>query len=107
MLPEGINRPSAVCLNGMVDCCAALLREFSEIAQKPKTLSKTCSYSYIGSPRSLTAQRVLRAHGLYKWLITERSGGDGLHARAALTGFRQPQTPRRVHRPGAPRERCG
>src|ERR1700723_1984263 len=85
MLPEGTNRPSAVCLNGMVDCCVTLRREFSEIPQKPKTSSRICSYSYIGSPRSLTAQRVLHVHGLCKWHITERFRGVGFWSLASST----------------------
>src|SRR5580698_9798561 len=88
MLPEETNRPSAVCLNGMVDCCAALLREFSEIAQKPKTWFRICSYSYIGNPRSLTAQRVLRAHGLCKWRITERFRGGDIWSHASSIRIR-------------------
>ncbi len=34
-------------------------------------------------------------------------GGNGLDSRAAITGIRKPQTPRRIHRPSAPGKRCG
>src|ERR1700691_2591752 len=85
MLPEETNRPSAVCLNGMVDCCAALLREFSEIAQKPRTSSRICSYSSIGNQRSLTAQKVLRVHGLCRWHITGRFHDADIWLRASST----------------------
>src|SRR5580658_1909955 len=83
MSPQETNKPSAVCFNGMVDCCAALRCGFSEMAQKPRIWSKIYFYSSIENRQSLTVQKALRVHGLYRWHTTERSHDGVIWSRAS------------------------